>query len=98
MSEVLSNSYRVFVLDLGTARSDVALVVFGHKLVVFRNTGNFDIKFSSVDNDPISITPLAYPQQIVFDQFEFSEVYITNAAQAGQSCTIIVFFRKEDKK
>lgn len=98
MDKIIANKYKVITLDLGMARDNVALVVFGHKLVVFRATGTFDIRFSRIENDPIRITALTYPSQIVFDDLEFNEVYITNTAQTGQIAELIVFWREEEKK
>jgi hypothetical protein len=91
MSSLVTNEYEVVELDLGVERNNVALNLFGSKLVVYKNTGNFSIRLNRTDNDKIDVAPLTYPNQIVIDNFLIDEVYITNSSQPGNSAVLIVF-------
>jgi hypothetical protein len=98
MSHLVANNYEVVELDLSVARNNVALNLFGSKLVVYKNTGTFSIRLNRTDNDEIVVNPLTYPQQIVIDNFLIDEVYITNSSQPGNSAVLIVFrFELPDK-
>ena len=78
------NDYDYQEIDLGTARADVALTLSGTSLTVKDLTGTASIKFGSTAKPAL---PLANGEVY---EIRFDEVYLTNAAQAGQELKLFI--------
>jgi len=84
------NDYDVVDVDLGTARDNVAMGWSGIQLQIIRKGGTFSLRFNSTAKPEIRDTDLADGDLI---DMEFTEVYLTNSAQAGVTLRAIVFKR-----
>lgn len=78
------NDYDYVEIDLGTARVDAALGLSGTSLVVKDLTGTASIRFNSVAKP---LVPLAKGEVY---RIKFTEIYLTNTAQAGQSLKLFI--------
>jgi len=78
------NDYIFREYDLGIARTDVALGIAGSSLTIKKLTGEASIKFNDTAKDSI---PLA--EKEIYD-IEFTEIFLTNTAQAGLILQIYV--------
>ncbi len=78
------NDYDYVEIDLGTARTDAALGLSGTSLTVKDLTGTASVRFNSTTKP---LVPLAKGEVY---QVRFAEVYLTNAAQDGQSLKLFV--------
>lgn len=92
-----SNDLLVVSIDLSTPRqhpTEISDFADSLSITIFQNTGTFTlyINKASVDHS-IIISPLGYPQMLVIDWLDIKKIFITNAAQVGQSAQIIKFFR-----
>jgi len=95
MEKEPENKYKVVVLDLTTARTDIALNTYGTKVWVYKADSAISIKFNTTDSPSIDIPSGTVPKdRLIFEDFEFNEIYVTNSAATGQAI-IIVFYREK---
>jgi hypothetical protein len=83
---VQENDYTYVEIDLGTARTDVALGLSGTSLTVKDLTTGASVsaKFNSTTKPAV---PLAKGEVY---QLKFTEVYLTNTAQAGYTLKLFI--------
>ncbi|MEW5891292.1 MAG: hypothetical protein AB1768_20180 [Pseudomonadota bacterium] len=81
---VYENDYDYREYDLGTARDNAPLGLAGTSLTVKDLTGTASVRFNS-NTKPL--VPLAKGEVY---QVAFTEVYLTNTAQAGQSLKLFI--------
>jgi len=78
----LPDTYEVRAIDLSTARSNEALGLVGVGLTFLKKEGNFSLRFNKSDADEINQDDVVIGSMI---RMEFSEIYMTNAAQSGKT-------------
>lgn len=81
---VFENDYDYVEVDLGVARADTGTGLSGTSLTVKDLTGTVSVKFNSVAKP---LVPLAKGEVYAL---RFTEVYLTNAAQAGQTLKLFI--------
>jgi len=92
---IRANTYSVVTIDLGTERAQLTeYPVAGFAITVFKCTGTFDLKIGDITTDAITIEPLTYPETIVIDRIDFTQLFIRNTAQAGKEAVLIVWRRE----
>lgn len=76
--------YDTIILDLSIKRIDKEINVAGDFMIIPQITGNVNIKFESIANDPLNL--------VVLKKFEvrFSRFYVTNTAQPQKTAYIVV--------
>jgi len=84
-SKELANTYQIVPVDLGVARSNVALGINGVGLAFLRKEGNFSMRFNKSDADEINQDDVVTGSMI---RMEFSEIYVTNATQTGKALVL----------
>lgn len=84
MGEKPLDSYRVYPVDLATARTDKEMPWGGDFLLAQKIDGKLDIKLSRDTNDIIEL------DQVRRVGMPFNRLFLTNTAQAGKSAKLIV--------
>ncbi len=94
VDNLLENEYAVISVDLSTEREVPTEIlsgtgpITGRSLIVWQNTGYFDLYFTDADHDPIPHEPLTWPAMIRYDR-EIASVFVRNDAQEGAQ---VVFY------
>lgn len=78
------NDYTYQLIDLGVVRANVAMGLAGTSLTIKRLTGNASIRLNDAGND---LVPLVEGE---IYELQFTEIFLTNAAQPGEELEIFV--------
>jgi len=90
---ISANDYDKLVIDLGVARTDAVIASHVHTLRVLRfsSGATFSIKLFSATKPALTQEDLPAGSEVV--ELEPTSVFLSNAAQAGLSLTLLVFRR-----
>lgn len=75
--------------DLGAAHTNAALGISGTSLTIWKLDGTCEIKFDSTSKPAIPLYAIIWPVMVVFERV-FTNVYLTNSAQAGKTLLVYI--------
>jgi hypothetical protein len=84
-----SNAYECLDYDLGLLRAALALGKKGVAISILILTGDISLQLNTTADNLIPLAAITYPNFININQ-EFTEIYLTNAVQAGKLLRIYI--------